>query len=125
MLHNVKIGAVKSDTLSKKLLKEIREQEHTHVKEKVLVKKKTEKQFKYVEIDHIRNNEEMAKVRKMMNKNNVADVFFDLEKNVAKKNVRKFLKYKYIKNNSIPLYDKLSMLISLGSIHGELYLLIL
>ena len=55
----------------------------------------------------------MAKVKQMMNKNNVADVFFDLETNVAKKNVRKFLKYKYVKNNSKILYEKLNLLLSL------------
>ena len=60
-----------------------------------------------------------------MNKNKVADVFFELETNVAKKNVRKFLKYKYVKNNTRALYEKLNLLLSLKAIHGELFLLIL
>ena len=125
MLHNVKVGKVKSEILTRRLAKEIRENEKVDTKEKILVRKKGEKTFRYVEIDHGKNTEQMAKVKQMMNKNNVADVFFELETNVAKKNVRKFLKYKYVKNNSKSLYEKLNLLLSLKALHGELYLLIL
>ena len=52
-------------------------------------------------------------------------MFFELEKNVAKKNVKKYLKYKMVKNNANFLYSKLKMLLSLKCIHGELYLLVL
>lgn len=91
----------------------------------MLVRKKGEKAFRYVEIDHGKTIEQMAKVKKMMNKNNVGEIFFDLEKSVAKKNVKNFLKYKYIKNNSKSLYGKLKLLLSLDAIQGELYLMIL
>ena len=35
-----------------------------------------------------------------MDKNKCCDVFFDLEKTIAKKNVKTYLKYKYMINNS-------------------------
>lgn len=41
----------------------------------------------------------MHKIQKMMNKNKCNEIFFDLEKNIAKKNIKNFLKYKYVKNN--------------------------
>ena len=124
MLHNVNLGRVKSEILTRRLAKENKETEK-ETKEKILVRKKWEKNFRYVEIDHNKNIDQLEKVKQMMNKNKVADVFFELETNVAKKNVRKFLKYKYVKNNTRTLYEKLNLLLSLKAIHGELFLLIL
>ena len=44
--------------------------------------------------------EEAEKVKNMMNKNKCSDIFYDLEKTLAKKNVKNYLKYKYMVNNA-------------------------
>jgi hypothetical protein len=67
----------------------------------------------------------MVKVQKMVSKNKCADIFFELDKTIAKKDFKKFLKYKYAKNNSESLYSKLRLLLTLKAIRGELYIRIL
>jgi hypothetical protein len=51
MLHNLSHGQMESDMLARLLKKDIIREEMMNTKEKVLVKKKNEKTFKYVEID--------------------------------------------------------------------------
>jgi predicted PilT family ATPase len=94
-------------------------------KEIIKVKKKLDKDFKMKEIDFGELGEEMVRVRNMMDKNKCSDVFYDLEKTIAKKDVKKYLRYKYMVNNALCQYHKLKVLVSMGCIKGELYLLAL
>lgn len=65
------------------------------------VKNKFEKNYKKVKLDFSKINEERHKVEKMMNKNKVSDIFYDLEKTIAKKNIKNYLRYKYKMNYSM------------------------
>ena len=58
----------------------------------------------------------------MLNKNKCSDVFYNLEKTIAKKNIKTYLKYKYMVNNAVSQFQKLKILITLGCLKGELYL---
>ena len=59
----------------------------------------------------------------MLNKNKCSDIFFNLERTIAKKNIKSYLRYKYMVNNSVSQFQKLQILITLGCLKGELYLL--
>lgn len=59
----------------------------------------------------------------MLNKNKCSDIFFDLEKTIDKKNIKRYLKYKYKVNNAVRQFQKLKILISLRCLRGELYIL--
>jgi hypothetical protein len=67
----------------------------------------------------------MARVKNMMDKNKCSDVFYDLEKTIAKKDVTKYLRYKYMVNNAVKQFQKLQVLMSMGCIKGEMYILVM
>lgn len=58
----------------------------------------------------------------MLNKNKCADIFFDLEKTIDKKNLKSYLKYKYKLNNAVRQFQKLLCLRSLRCLNGELFI---
>jgi hypothetical protein len=95
------------------------------MKEIIKVKNKLDKDFRTKELDFGKLNDEMARVKNMMDKNKCSDVFYDLEKTIAKKDVTKYLRYKYMVNNAVKQFQKLQVLMSMGCIKGEMYILVM